>query len=310
MRALVIALGGNALIRPGEEGTVAEQYARLRELGGALRALPADQPLVLTHGNGPQVGRVLLRSDMCAGSVPTLPVDLAVASTQGTIGAMLAQLIGETTGRPAAALITHTLVDPRDPAFADPRKFVGRFYSEEEAQLRAAEMGWQVREDPGRGWRRVLPSPTPEAVLELEAIRALLAAQIAVVAGGGGGVPVIQMGQRLAGVEAVVDKDHASALLAAQLDARRLFILTGVDEVMVDFGRPTQRPLREVSVAALREHAMAGQFPAGSMGPKIEAALNFLAGGGEEVLITSPERLADALAGERGTWIQQRSQIR
>jgi carbamate kinase len=213
--------------------------------------------------------------------------------------------MGEVMTRPVAALITHTVVDPRDPAFGDPTKFVGRFYSESEAVERAVEMGWQVREDPGRGWRRVLPSPTPLGILEAPAIRALLAAGIAVVAGGGGGVPVIEVGRRRVGVEAVVDKDHASALMAALLDAQRLVILTGVDEVMVDFGAPTQRALRDIGADALRDHATDNQFPAGSMGPKIEAALNFLAGGGEEVLITSPERLADALSGTRGTWIRK-----
>ncbi len=300
----VIALGGNALIRPGERGTPAEQLARVRDVARGLRALAADTELVLTHGNGPQVGRVLLRSDLCAGEVPGVPLDLAVASTQGSIGLMLQQAVAEALGRPAVTVLTQTVVDRDDPDFADPSKYVGRFYTEAEARRRALELGWQVKEDPGRGWRRVVPSPQPRAIVELPAIRALLAAGVVVIAAGGGGVPVVALHGTLAGVEAVVDKDRASALLAAQLGAPRLVILTGVDEVMVDFGGPGQRALTAAGRQELAAHLAAGQFPPGSMGPKIEAALSFLDGGGREVLITSPERLPEALAGRRGTRVR------
>jgi carbamate kinase len=301
---VVIALGGNALIRPGEAGTVSEQFARVREVAAALSGMPLDTELILTHGNGPQVGRVLLRSDLCADEVPEVPLDVAVASTQGSIGVMLQQALPPALGRPAVTVLTQTLVSRDDPDFRSPSKYVGRFYTEAEARRRALALGWLVKEDPGRGWRRVVPSPAPLGVVELPAIAALLAAGIVVVACGGGGVPVIDVGGALVGVEAVVDKDRASALLALKLGAGRFVVLTGVDEVMVDFGTPTQRPLLDVTAAEARAHLAAGQFPAGSMGPKVEAALSYLEGGGAEVLITSPERLPEALAGARGTRIR------
>lgn len=299
----VIALGGNALIRPGEVGTIPEQFARVREVARGLGAMAPGAELVVTHGNGPQVGRVMLRSDLCADEVPTIPLDLAVACTQGSIGMLLQQALAASLGRPAVTVLTQTVVDSVDPDFADPSKYVGRFYTEAEARRRALELGWQVKEDRGRGWRRVVPSPRPRAIVEVPAIRALLAAGVVVIAAGGGGVPVVEVTGARAGVEAVVDKDRASALLAGQLGAPLLVILTGVDEVMVDFGTPRQRALTDVGRDELRAHQDAGQFPAGSMGPKIEAALDFLDGGGREVLITSPERLPEALAGARGTRI-------
>lgn len=306
-RRLVVALGGNALIRPGEEGTVAQQLERAREVAAQLAAVPSDVQLVVTHGNGPQVGRLLLRSDLCAADVPPVPLDVAVASTQGEIGWLLRQALSECLSRPVSVILTHVRVSADDPDFDHPTKYIGRFYLQDEAKLRAQTLGWTVREDPGRGWRRVVPSPMPLDVLELDAIETLLGAGNVVVACGGGGIPVLHAHGRTLSVQAVVDKDRASALLAAQLDADRLVILTGVDEVMVDFGTPTQRPLFHVTADELQAFQAQGQFPAGSMGPKIEAALSFLAAGGAEVLITSPERFAQALAGSRGTRIQLRS---
>ena len=304
-RRTVLALGGNALIRPGEEGTPAQQAARAREVARHLTTFPLGEELVVTHGNGPQVGRILLRSDLTSDQLPPVPLDLGVAATQGQIGIMLQHALAAALRRPSCTLCTTVVVDGDDPAFTEPTKFVGRFFSQDEAEERAAELGWRVREDPGRGWRRVVPSPRPISVVELDCIRTLLASGAVVVACGGGGVPVVRAHGGLTPVEAVVDKDRASALLARELGAWRLIILTGVDEVMVDFGTPKQRPLRETSADELRRHQQDGQFPAGSMGPKVEAALDFLdAGPGGEVLITSPECFGEALAGRRGTWIR------
>jgi len=303
---VVVALGGNALIRPGEPGTVPEQYVRVREVAAALSALIAGNPetrIVVSHGNGPQVGRVLLRSDLCADTVPEVPLDAAVAATQGGIGIMLQRALSAALKRPVVTLLTQTLVDGADPDFMAPSKYIGRFYTQAEARKKATALGWRIKEDKGRGWRRVVPSPVPLSIIEVPAIRALLDAEVMVIAGGGGGVPVVDIGGELVGVEAVVDKDRVSALLANLLGAERLVILTGVDEVMVDFATPKQRSLRAVSATTVQRFLDEGQFPAGSMGPKIEAALSFLTAGGREVLITSPERLPEALDGICGTRI-------
>ncbi len=303
-RRLVIALGGNALIQPGETGSVAEQHARARELATLLASsLDPGWELVLTHGNGPQVGRILLRSDLCTPEVPEIPVDVAVAATQGEMGLMMQQALTGETGRPTVTVLTQVVVDPADPDFQDPTKYIGRFYSQDDAEQRAVTLGWRVREDPGRGWRRVVPSPQPIEVLETGAVEMLLAAGFTVVAAGGGGVPVIRTHGTLVGVEAVVDKDRASALLAAELHADALWILTGVDEVQVDYGTPEARSLRAVSPEDLQKHLDDGQFPPGSMGPKVEAVLDFVRRGGREAVITSLEALPAAMRGERGTWV-------
>lgn len=298
---IVVALGGNALIQPGETGTIDQQLACARQVARTLSALPSDTELVVTHGNGPQVGRILLRSDMCVDEVPPVPLDIAVAATQGQIGLLLQQALQGALSRPISALLTRVLVSAQDPDFMNPSKYVGRFYLEDEAKLRAQTLGWQVKEDPGRGWRRVVPSPKPIEILDLEAAGLLLQAGHVVLTCGGGGVPMIDIHGERVTIEAVIDKDRASALLAATLQAPTLVILTGVDEVMVDFAKPTARALSRISVDTLRAHQAEGQFPAGSMGPKIEAAIDFLERGGQEVLITSPERFAEAMAGKRGT---------
>lgn len=300
----VVALGGNALIRPGEEGSAAEQWVRVRELAPALARLAARGPLVLTHGNGPQVGRLLLRSDLCADQVPPEPLELAVAATQGEVGLMLQQCLGPLCARPVVTVLTQVRVRPEDPAFGAPSKPIGRYFTAAEARRLAAEHGWVVHEDVGRGWRRVVASPEPVEVIELPAIRALLAAGCVVIACGGGGVPVIPAHGTLAPVEAVVDKDLSTALLARALGAERLWILTGVDEVLVDFGTPDARPLRELRAAEAAALLAQGQFPEGSMGPKVRAALRFLEGGQGEVGISSPEQLDALAAGRRGTRIR------
>ena len=301
----VVALGGNALVRPGEEGTPAQQAARAKEAAVHLAAFPKDTELLVTHGNGPQVGEILLRSDLTADKFPTITIDNAVAATQGQIGIMLQHALAKALARPSSTVCTTVVVSESDPDFQNPTKYVGRFYDADEAKVQAADLGWKMKEDPGRGWRRVVPSPKPSGIIEVESVRALVASGTVVVACGGGGVPATKSGDVLTPVEAVVDKDLSSALLARELGATRFIILTAVDEVMVDFGKPTEKKLRDVGVDELRKHAKDGQFPPGSMGPKVDAVFEFLDGNpGSEVLITSPEAFGDALAGKCGTWIR------
>jgi carbamate kinase len=312
-RTAVVAVGGNALLDGGGPATIAEQFAAARRLAPRLCALVADGwRIVLTHGNGPQVGFIMRRSDLVADIDPGLPqldLDMAVADSQGSLGYILAATLqGELRARGLAqrvvALLTHTVVDPDDPAFDAPTKPIGGFYEEAVARDLADANGWTVAEDSGRGWRRLVASPQPVRIVEQDAIETLVEAGFLVVAAGGGGIPVTEEPDgRLRGVEAVIDKDFASALLARSVGADLLCITTGVDRVAVNFGRPDQRALDVVTIEEARRHLADGQFPAGSMGPKIEAALGFLERGGDEVLITSPDRLADALEGATGTRI-------
>jgi carbamate kinase len=305
---VVVALGGNAISPPGSRSPIPAQYQRTMETAQHLAHL-AERPLVVTHGNGPQVGNLLLRSDLAAHLLPRLPLDTLVADTQGGMGFMLQQCLDNAfalagTRRPTVTVVTRTVVELDDPAFRHPSKPIGNFYEEAEARRRMVEDGWAMREDAGRGWRRVVPSPVPREIVEEPAIRALLETGAIVVAAGGGGVPVVrQPDGSLRGVEAVIDKDLASALLAAGLGAEVLLILTGVEHVALDFGRPTQRDLHEVRVGELAAAAGAGQFAAGSMLPKVQAAIGFLARGGRRAVITSPELSEKALAGEIGTQV-------
>ena len=296
----VVALGGNALMRPGERGTAAEQRANLREACAALRPL-LDGEIVVTHGNGPQVGNELLRQERAADEVPPLPLYLAVAQTQAEIGALIESELEPVAGRPVVCLLTHVLVAEDDPAFAKPTKPVGPFYSEDQAKELERDRGWQVVHDAGRGWRRVVPSPQPLEVVELGAIRSLLASGSIVVAVGGGGIPATRRGEHLAGIDAVIDKDRASSLLARELDAGRLVILTEVPAVYSGFGTDRQEELRELSVDEAAE--LVPELAAGSMRPKVEASIEFARATGREALITSPAALGDALAGSTGTRI-------
>ena len=297
----VIALGGNALVRPGERGTAAEQRANLRATCEALRPLLGDGALVVTHGNGPQVGNELVRQERAADEVPPLPLYLAVAQTQAEIGALIESELEPVAGRPVVCLLTHVLVAEDDPAFAKPTKPVGPFYSEDQAKELERDRGWQVVHDAGRGWRRVVPSPQPLEVVELGAIRSLLASGSIVVAVGGGGIPATRRGDHLAGIDAVIDKDRASSLLARELDAGRLVILTEVPAVYGGFGTDRQEELRELSVDEAAE--LVPELAAGSMRPKVEASIEFARATGREALITSPAALGDALAGSTGTRI-------
>jgi carbamate kinase len=297
----VIALGGNALTRPGERGTAAEQRANMRETAAALRPLLRGD-VVVTHGNGPQVGAELVRQERAADEVPPLPLYLAVAQTQAEIGALIESEVAAVAGRDVVCVLTHVAVDPDDPAFADPTKPVGPFYSEDEAKTFERERGWAVREDAGRGWRRVVPSPRPLEVVELAAVRALLDAGAIAVACGGGGIPCSRKNGRLTGIDAVIDKDRASAVLATALGAERLVILTDVDAVYRGWGTDAQAPLPEL--AQVEAVALLPELAAGSIGPKVEASAAFARATGNEALITSASKLADAVAGRAGTRIR------
>jgi carbamate kinase len=288
-------------MRPGERGTAAEQRANLREACAALRPLLDEPRLVVTHGNGPQVGNELLRQERAAAEAPPLPLYLAVAQTQAEIGALIESELAPVAGRPVACLLTHVLVAEDDPAFEDPTKPVGPFYDEAKARELETERGWRVVHDAGRGWRRVVPSPAPLEVVELDAIRTLLDSGTIVVACGGGGIPATRRGEHLAGIDAVIDKDRASALLARGVDADRLVILTEVPAVYSGFGTDGQEELRQLSADAAE--ALLPELAAGSMRPKVEASVDFVRASGHEALITSPAALGEALEGRSGTRI-------
>jgi carbamate kinase len=298
---VVVALGGNALMRPGERGTAAEQLANLREACEALRPLLGEDELVITHGNGPQVGNELLRHERGAEEVPPLPLYLAVAQTQAEIGALIESELMPVAGRAVACLLTHVVVAEDDPAFSEPTKPIGPFYNEARAQELERDRGWKIVHDSGRGWRRVVPSPLPLEVVELESVRSLLRGGAIAVACGGGGIPVARRDGRLVGLDAVIDKDRASSLLARELDADRLVILTEVPAVYRAFGTDRQEEIR--GLVADEAKALVPELAAGSMRPKVEAAIEFARATGHDALITSPAALDTALEGEAGTRI-------
>ena len=309
-RRLLLALGGNAFLPQKGTGTIAEQRAiTMASMSPLARVLAPDDDVVITHGNGPVVGNILLRNQAAADRIPPMPLDVCDADSQGGIGYMIVQCLGNAlvdagVSRPVTALVTRVRVDRNDPAFQHPNKPIGPFYGEEEAKRLAQERGWSVSEDSGRGWRRVVPSPTPQDILELRGIQDLINAGHVVVAAGGGGVPVtVEANGREQGVEAVVDKDRASAFLASQLGFETFVIVTGVSHVAIGFGKPGQKNLDRLTVSDARRYMSAGEFGEGSMKPKIESAIAFLEHGGRDVLITAPEELGPALAGHSGTRI-------
>ena len=310
MKAIaVIAIGGNSLTRENERGTFEEQQAHARETCEGIGAvLQKGYRVVVTHGNGPQVGEALLRSEMAQGAGTPQHLDVCGAETEGAMGYLLQQTLDNTLyekGMPqkVVSLITQVIVDADDPAFLRPDKPIGPFYQREEAEQRRDQFGWKVVEDAGRGWRRVVASPHPRRIYEIEAIRACLDAGFVVIAAGGGGIPVVRRAGRLRGSEAVIDKDRCSALLARDLEAELLLFSTGVQHVYLNYGKDDERPLFHVSWAKAHEYLMRGEFPAGSMGPKVEAALAYLEAGGRRALITAPESIGLALGGSEGTEI-------
>ncbi|HEY3051459.1 MAG TPA: carbamate kinase [Gaiellaceae bacterium] len=294
---VVIALGGNAL----GGGTAAEQLSALRDTCAAIAPLAREGEVVVTHGNGPQVGNELLRQERAADEVPPLPLYLAVAQTQAEIGAMIETELAGAVKRPVACLLTHVHVAADDPAFERPTKPIGPFYSADEARSLERDRGWQLVEDAGRGFRRVVPSPHPLEIVELSSIRALLGAGAIAVACGGGGIPVVSRNGYLKGVDAVIDKDRASSLLAERLGAKKLVILTEVPSVYRRYRKSNQEEIRELTAAEAEE--LLPELPEGSMRPKLEAAVGFARAGGE-TLITSALALSDALAGNAGTRIR------
>ena len=311
-RRYVIALGGNAIIPAGKQGTFAEQLAITRATMDQVAQLAgAGHEVVLTHGNGPVVGNIVLRNDagQALHGIPGMPMFVCGADSQGGLGFMLQQSLQNAlrqagVGRPVASVVTQVVVDRDDPAFAKPTKPIGPYYDEEQAERLRLENGWTVVKDANRGWRRVVPSPLPREVVEWEAIRALLDAGVMAIAVGGGGVPVIRREDGdLEGVDAVIDKDRASDLLGRLVGADVLVLVTQVDVVYARFGEPDQEALPVLPAERARALLAAGEFPAGSMGPKIEAALSFLDGGGREALVTSPPNLLAAIAGAAGTRI-------
>jgi carbamate kinase len=304
----VVAIGGNALIRDRGHESIPNQYDMVCALAEDIAGMiETGWKVVVTHGNGPQVGFILRRSELSIAEVPPVPMDYAGADIQGAVGYMFLKALRNAfkrrrIRREPACVVTQTLVDRNDPAFANPTKPIGSHMDEARAKQLAKKYHWTVREDAGRGWRRVVPSPRPRAILETRAIKALAAEGYVVVACGGGGIPVIEdKTGDLRGVEAVIDKDLASSLLARSMEADILVLPTGVEKVALDFNKPTQRWLDRMTLAEARRHQADDQFDPGSMGPKIAALVDFVGGGGRMGLITNPPNLSRALRGETGT---------
>ncbi|MFQ6094153.1 MAG: carbamate kinase, partial [bacterium] len=281
-KTAVVALGGNAISPKGEEDTIANQFRRTREsLREIIKLLEAGYRMAITHGNGPQVGNALLRVELARGKAPILPLGICVADTEGGMGYMIEQslqngLKAAGIDREAVTIVTQVIVDPADPLFDKYTKFVGQFYSKEEIERLADNNGWTVKEDSGRGWRRVVPSPKPLNIVNAKAIKKLVDDGTVVIAAGGGGIPVyVDNNNRLEGVDAVIDKDLASAVLARDIGAEELIILTDVDKVALNFGKPNQVWLDEMTADQAHEYLHQEHFPYGSMGPKVKAAINF-----------------------------------
>lgn len=311
----VIAIGGNSLISEKNKKSVEDQYdaicATVKHIADVIES---GRQVIITHGNGPQVGFIMLRSELARKQTGMHPVPLVscVADTQGAIGwqiqqALTNELRSRKSGGKVVSLVTQVLVDADDPGFKAPDKYVGEFYEESEIPaLKTQNPEWVLKQDSNRGWRRVVPSPVPRKIIEIDAIRALLDDGFNLVTVGGGGIPVVKNGTgELRGVDAVIDKDLASRLLANDLGAGLLVISTGVEKVCINYGKPDQKELDRVTAAELRAYYDQGQFPAGSMGPKVKAALDFLENGGSEVIITSPECLKTALNNQGGTHVTQ-----
>jgi len=316
MKTAVVAIGGNAILRAGEKGTKEEQMHNLESSCDHLvQLIKSGFDIVFTHGNGPQVGNILIRNDVAQRKIPPMPLDVCVAESQGEIGYMFQQVLGNKLalhGIPkcVVSVVTQVVVNENDPAFKNPTKPVGPYYNEKDAERFMKEKGWKMTDDRVRGgWRRLVPSPVPIDIVEKEAIKRLVfagkSAAIIVVASGGGGIPVVRHGVHYSGVDAVIDKDLASGVLASSIGEKLFIMLTDVSRVCLNFGKKDQRVLGTVSLSEARQYFNEGHFPPGSMGPKMEAAIGFLERGGEEVIITSPERIIDAVNGREGTHIKK-----
>ncbi len=309
-RIAVVALGGNAITREFEEGNIYQQFANTRKaLFGVVELVERGYKLAITHGNGPQVGNALIRVEAARHMVPPVPLGVIVADLEGGMGYMIEQtlqnkLLDRNIDRKVATILTQVLVSKDDPSIHDPVKFVGPFYKENQVESLQEERGYTLKEDSGRGYRRVVPSPHPLAIVEAEIIRQLVHQGVLVIAAGGGGIPVYrEKNGSLEGVDAVIDKDLASAVLAHDIGATELYILTAVEKVAVNYRQAGQKFLDYLDIDTAQHYLKEGQFPMGSMGPKIKAAIQFLENGGHKVCICSVEGLADALEGKTGTVI-------
>ncbi|MDD3049964.1 MAG: carbamate kinase [Candidatus Cloacimonetes bacterium] len=309
----VLALGGNGIIKAGQKGTIYEQFANTREsLGGIVELIEQGYKLAITHGNGPQVGNLLIQQ--LAGmdkNISPLPLGVLNAATEGTMGYMIEQslinkLIIKKIKRNVVTILSQVLVDKNDPSIKNPSKPVGPFYTKEQADMVSSQYGWTMVEDSGRGYRQVVPSPLPVDILQGDIIKELVDEGNIVIACGGGGIPYhLEENGTLEGFDAVIDKDFASALLAEKIGADLLVILTGVEKVSINFGKPDQKDFDVMSVTEASKYYDEGHFPKGSMGPKIKAAISFIENGGEKVLITSIDKIVDAFAGKTGTIIKK-----
>jgi carbamate kinase len=310
VKKVVVALGGNAISREFEEGNIYQQFANTRRsLLGVIELIKKDYHVVITHGNGPQVGNAMIRVETSRHLVPPIPLGVIVADLEGGMGYMIEQCLQNKLnrrgiGNQVATLLTQVLVDKDDPSISNPTKFVGPFFKKEQVKELEKTRGWILREDSGRGYRRVVPSPVPLEIVEKEVIKTLIAQNVIVIAAGGGGIPVYREEDGwLEGVDGVIDKDLASAILARDIQADELHILTAVKRVALNYKKPNQVDLETVSVKQVKKYLNEGQFPEGNMGPKIKAALNFLETGGKRVIITSIDNAADAILNESGTTI-------
>lgn len=308
-RLIVIAIGGNALQGPGDSSGAGDWFAALgRTLPPLVDLVIQGYRLVLSHGNGPQVGDELRRMELARRVIPPLSLDLCGAETQGSLGYVIAQVFGNLLRargllNPVAAIVTQVVVDESDPAFRNPTKPIGPFYGKITARRLAREKSWHVIEDAGRGWRRVVPSPRPLRTVEIPLLRCFVECGGIPITVGGGGIPVVEGPAGLRGVEAVIEKDRATTSVATSLGADQVIFATGVERVALDFGQPTQRFLDRMTVRQARAHLAAGAFPPGSMGPKVEAAVQFVEDGGRVAIITSLDRVGKAMAGKAGTHI-------
>ena len=307
-KTIVVALGGNSIVPVAKQGTIREQIElTMATMAHVASLIGQGHLVVVTHGNGPVVGNIVVRNEMAKKVIPPMPLDVCGADSEGGIGYMIQQALQNQLrkmglDKDVFTIITQVMVDPNDPAFKNPTKPIGPFYKRREAEAIAREKGWSIVEDSGRGYRRVVPSPMPLEIVEWRAIERAINSGAIVIAVGGGGIPVVRSPDGiLRGVEAVIDKDRASSVLAMELHAQMLMFLTEVEKVATGYGRPDQRDLDHMTVAEAREYLAQGEFPQGSMGPKIEAAIEFLEGGGEEVIITRPELLSEAVRGKRCT---------
>lgn len=306
----VVAIGGNALVPDSDHLSLESQYEKVKETAVHIADMMLeDWNVVVTHGNGPQVGMVLRRSDLSSHEIPPVSMDYAGADVQGAIGYMFCralrnEFLKKGVKSEPVAVVTQTLVDRLDPAFSNPTKPIGSWFSEEEAKEMAKENGWKVVDDSGRGWRRVVASPKPVEIIEQKAIVHLIEAGLTVISLGGGGIPVIKNDSgELEGIDAVIDKDMSSALLAASLKANILLLPTGVEKVAVQFGKPGQKWLDKITVAEAEKYMADGEFPDGSMGPKMQALISYVQSTGGTGIITTPEKMRDAVKGVAGTHI-------